>query len=470
MSLALLALCPFLVVSAASALFREVLMGDLSASAFGIGLASALAEAGYAFGAVLAADLVQRMPTRRVYLTCEVLFVAGSLLALCAPGIVAFTIGRTVQGVVTGMLLVAALPPLVTNHGADKLPLTAAFISLGLFGVTTLGPLVGGIVGSTGIWRPLFAIVAALGVAGVGTGLLAFEPTAPQAPGMAFDSSGIPLAVAATALPFLGVSFLASGSFGSPAFAVPVGAGLVALVALVAAQFFRRRPLMPVRLIAHTLPVSGILVAMVTGAAFTALVELTETYSTRILHQPPVVVGLALTTQLAGVVVAAWLFKTMLTTRWLPVLALGGLATVTAAAALLLALSPGTAPIIVPVSGLLLGFGAGAGVAPALFMAGLSAPSSKLGPTFALVELLRSVAAFLVAPILLQLATSAADPMHGFGQASFVTLLVLVAGGAAAVAVLVLGGAHPHAPDLEQWLDGDSPGYHSPQFAALVRS
>ena len=37
-SLALLALCPFLVVSAASALFRDVLMRDLSASAFGIAL------------------------------------------------------------------------------------------------------------------------------------------------------------------------------------------------------------------------------------------------------------------------------------------------------------------------------------------------------------------------------------------------------------------------------------------------
>jgi MFS family permease len=189
-SLALLALCPFLVVSAASALFHDVLIRELPASAFGLALASGLAEAGYAFGAVIAADVVQRLSTRRVFLVCELLFVAGSLLTLFAPGIVAFAIGRVVQGIVTGMLLVAALPPLVTNHGADKLPLTAAFISLGLFGVTTLGPLAGGIVGSTQTWRPLFAIVAALAAAGFVAGVLAFEPTAPRAPGMGFDSPG----------------------------------------------------------------------------------------------------------------------------------------------------------------------------------------------------------------------------------------------------------------------------------------
>ena len=46
--------------------------------------------------------------------------------------------------------------------------------------------------------------------------------------------------------------------------------------------------------------------------------------------------------------------------------------------------------------------------------------------------------------------------MHRFGQDSFATL--------------VFGEARPHAPDLERWLDGNFPGYQSPQFAALVRS
>ncbi|PZS38190.1 MAG: hypothetical protein DLM62_15060, partial [Pseudonocardiales bacterium] len=234
--------------------------------------------------------------------------------------------------------------------------------------------------------------------------------------------------------------------------------------------YFKQRPLMPMRLIAHTLPVSGILTAMVTGAAFSTLVELAEVYAISVARYPPLVVGALLTTQLVGIAVAAWLFKVALGSRWLPILAFGGLAVVAAAAALLLTLSPSTAHIVVPIAGLLLGFGAGAGVTPALFMAGLSAPSTKLGPTFALVELLRSVAAFLVAPILLHLAQTGGDLPAGIGRAATITLVILVGGGAAAVTVLLLGGKRPHAPDLETWLDGDTPAYDSPRFAAAIRS
>ncbi len=66
---------------------------------------------------------------------------------------------------------------------------------------------------------------------------------------------------------------------------------------------------MPVRLISHTLPLSGILVAMVTGAAFTAALELYALYAGSVLSQPPLLVGAQLTTQLAGVVIAAVLFN-----------------------------------------------------------------------------------------------------------------------------------------------------------------
>ena len=318
------------------------------------------------------------------------------------------------------------------------------------------------------MWRPVFAVVAGLGVLGLVMGLLAFERQRGGA-AVGFDVFGIPLAAAAAVLPFLGVAFLSGGSFTSPAFVVPVLMGLVALVGLVVAQYARQRALMPVRLISHTLPVSGILAAMVTGAAFTAALELFRLQAGEVLGQPPLAVGVQLTTQLVGVGVAAWLFKRALCTRWLPVVAFGGLVVVAAATALLFMLSAATAPVVVPVAGLLLGFGAGAGVAPGLFMAGLSVPSNRLGPTFALVELLRSAAAFLLAPVLLEIATTAGDLAAGIERAAVITLVVLAVGGAAAVAVLLAGGRRPHAPDLETWLSGEAPAYDSPRFAAALR-
>ena len=47
----------------------------------------------------------------------------------------------------------------------------------------------------------------------------------------------------------------------------------------------------------------------------------------------------------------------------------------------------------------LTGIGLGATVAPALFVAGFSLPSASLQRVFAIVELLRAVAAFMIAPI-----------------------------------------------------------------------
>lgn len=154
--------------------------------------------------------------------------------------------------------------------------------------------------------------------------------------------------------------------------------GAVFLGLLLLRQYRKDEPLMPLKLITHTLPLTGPGIAMVAGAAVTALVELSVLYLTDVVHEPPAVAGSALATQVAGVVIAAWLFKRVIVSRWLPAFAFAGLAVV---------------------AGFLFGFGAGAAVAPALFMAGLSAPANRLGPTFALVELLRSEAAFLVAPV-----------------------------------------------------------------------
>lgn len=470
-ALALLALCPFIVLSTAFPLFDSQLEQDLHTSLFGTRLADGLANAGYAFGAVAAADLNQRLSSRTLFLACEAVFVVGSVTAGFAPGLAVFAAGRMVQGVATGMLLVAALPPLVTRHGADKVPTTAMFVNLGLFGMVTLGPVVGGAVGSAHAWRPLLFAVAAVGLCGLVVGVLAFEPDPPADldPKMGFDWSAIPVAATATVLPFLGVSMLSRGSYTSPAFLVPVAVGLAALVFLVVRQYRKPGALMPVTLLAHTLPVTGVSAAMVAGAAFTTLVELVVTFLLDVAHMAPIATGGLLAGQVVGIAVAAVLFRMVLRTRWLPVLTFAGMFSVAAAAALLLALSPHAAAPVVVCAGVLLGFGAGAGVTPGLFMAGLSVPAKRIGPTFALVELLRSEAAFLVAPVLLRVAMGAGNLAHGVLTSTVAVLVLTVAGAVVLIVVLLLGGARPHAPDLEAWVAGDSPAFDSPPLAAALR-
>lgn len=467
-ALSLLALCPYLVLTTATTLMQPLLLRELHATPFGLQLATGLSNAGYAFGAVAAADVVQRVPRRHVYLVCECGFVAGSLVVLSAQGVAVFTVGLVLQGLVTGMLLVAALPPLVTGHGTRRLPTTAAVISLGLFGMSTCGPLVGGLVGSVGGWRLLFAALTGLAVVGLTIGALTFESNEPPAQGAGFDWLAIPLALGATVLPFFGVSWLTKGAFTDPIFLGPVAVGLLLGVVLVAGQYHKARPLMPVRPISNTLPVAGMLGAMTVGAVFTTLVELTENYLVDAVHFTPLRIGLLLAPQLVGVVVAALLFRRLLPSAGVPVLALSGLGGVAVGAAVLLAANPSNAEVLVPVAALFLGYGAGAGVAPGLFMAGLSVPSTQIGPTFALVELLRSEAAFLVGPVLLRIA-EAKGLADGFPLAVGITLVLAVLGGFFIVGVYLLGGARLHRPDLAAWIAGDSTAYHSPALGARVR-
>ncbi|MFE3601192.1 MFS transporter [Streptomyces sp. NPDC059142] len=467
-ALSLLALSPYLILTTATALMEPRIMGDIGATAFQLQLAGGMSNAAYAFGAVAAADLVQRVARRRVYLVCEAGFVLSSVLVLAAPGAGPFTAGVVLQGLFTGMLLVAALPPLVTGHPVGRLRTTAAVISLGLFGMVAFGPLVGGLVGSLGGWRPLFAGIAALAATGLTIGALTFEGNEPPDRRAKFDRTAIPLALGTTVLPFFGVAWLTRGSFGDAAFLVPVVCGLICGVFLVGGQYRKARPLMPVRPISNTLPVVGTANAMLVGACFTSLLELTETYLIREAHCTPLRVGALLTPQIVGVFVAAVLFRKVMVTRWTPYLALSGTVSVAVAAGVLLTVSPANASVVVPFAALLLGFGAGAGVTPGLFLAGFSVPSAQIGPTFALVELLRSEAAFLVGPVLLHLALTT-GLAQGFHLAVAITLVLLGAGALLLVCLYALGGARPEPPDLASWLSGSSTAYHSPALLAVVR-
>ncbi|GGJ77579.1 hypothetical protein GCM10011583_06220 [Streptomyces camponoticapitis] len=468
-ALALLALSPFLVLTTALSLFEPILMERLGASAFQLQLTSGLSNAGYAFGAVLAAELFKRLQARRLYIFCEAGFVIGSILALSAQEIGLFMAGVILQGLFTGMLLVLSLPPLVLGHGVEKLATTAPVISIGLFGMVTAGPLIGGLVGSYGGWRLLYTSVAVLAAIGLTIGAMTFEPNDPPAKGSRLSLSATPLALAATALPFFGVSWLSRGEFDDWEFIAPVAVGVAAGALLLATQYAQARPLMPVRPITNTLPVTGTLTAMVVGASFVTLLELTQIYLLQQAGYTPVHVGVLLIPQIAGVIVSAIIFHKVMATRWTPYMALSGILSIVCAAGVLLALTPSNASVIVPITAALLGYGAGAGVVPGLFLAGFSISAMQIGATFALVELLRSEAAFLIGPALVHLATIQGSFTDGFRLAVSITLALIGASALALPGLFMLGGARPEAPDLEGWMSGSSTGYHSPRLANAIR-
>ena len=123
------------------------------------------------------------------------------------------------------------------------------------------------------------------------------------------------------------------------------------------------------------------------------------------------------------------------------------------------------------VASLLTGIGLGATVAPALFAAGFALRATSLQRVFAIVELLRAVAAFMIAPIFAHFALNVSGGLNeGVGIALWIGFALAILGATIPVVLYWLGGARPEKPDVEAFLAGEEPAYYSPPLLARVRS
>jgi nucleotide-binding universal stress UspA family protein/multidrug transporter EmrE-like cation transporter len=200
----------------------------------------------------------------------------------------------------------------------------------------------------------------------------------------------------------------------------------------------------------------------VAATALTANVLL-QTYS-------PVHVGLLYLPELGGAVVMAFVFGFVITRRAMHYLPLVGMVLLAAGILVFQVALPANQPLVL-VASALTGLALGATVAPALFVAGFSLQSNSLQRVFAIIELFRAVAAFMVAPILAHFAmTVSTDLAVGTRYALWIGFGLAVGGAVFGVAIYALSGARPQRPDLDEFLDGDDPAWYSPPLLARIRS
>jgi MFS family permease len=457
-ALVVFALVPFLMLTAAVFPLLPLLSKSLHMSHASLDVTIGMSDAAYAFGTVLAVQFAVHLPQRRMLLGYVTAFVVAAVLAAWAPSGPVFIAAFIAEGLCTSLMLIAAVPPLVTGWPVAKMPWTAAIMNLCIFGAVALGPTLGGLQAAAGTWRPLFWSVAGIAALALVYSVLTFEDQPAQDRSAPWDAVALVLAGGGCGAAFYGAAALqASGSPG-PGSLGPLLAGAVMIVVLVVHQYRARHPLMPVRQLATAFPVGGILVAMSASAAAFSLTELVLAGLQG--RSDPARTALLFLPEFGAAVLTAVLFGVLFRTRFTPVLAISGLGMLTAAAALLVGLA--TDGTTVAVGSALIGFGVGASVSPALFLAGFSLRSAQIQRVFALIELLRGVTAFLVAPILLYLATTVAGSLAaGTPAATWVCLALAVAGGLAATAVFILSGGRLQTPNLARWAEGE-PAWRSP--------
>ena len=398
----------------------------------------------------------------------RLLLVVGSVLAAAAQNAGMFIGGHVLQGLATSMLLIAAAPPLTIGFPKDKLRNTAVIMNMCVFGAVALGPFIGGVQAEAHAWRPLFWIVAAIALLALIMAALTFDDAPPADLDAPRDLWAIGLAAVGCAAGFIGAAQLTSHGFTDAAVTVPLFGGLALIVVLIVYQFRARRPLLTIRtVLTSSIPVAGVGVALFAAAASVAATALTanvllQTYS-------PVRVGLLYLPELGGAIVMAFVFGIVITRRAMHYLPLVGMALLAAGIVVFRFAIPANQPLVLLASALT-GLALGATVAPALFVAGFSLQSASLQRVFAIIELLRAVAAFMVAPILAHFAVAApGDLVAGTGYALWIGFGLAIGGAVFGVAIYVLSGARPQRPDLDEFIDGDSPAWYSPPLLARLR-
>lgn len=463
-----LALIPYLALSAALDPLVPIISADLHMTAQAISVSSGLGNAAYAVGTVLAVQFAQHLPQRRMLLAYAVVLVVGSVLTAAAQNAGMYIGGHVLQGLATSMLLIAAAPPLTIGFPRAKLRNTAVIMNMCVFGAVALGPFIGGAQAEAHAWRPLFWIVAGIALLALIMAALTFEDAPPADRDAPTDLTAIALATVGCTAAFVGAAQLTTHGLRDVAATAPMLGGLALIVVLIVYQFKARRPLLTIRtMLTSAIPVAGVGVALFAAAASIAATALTA----NVLLQSfsPVQVGMLYLPELGGAVVMAVVFGYVITRRAMHYLPLVGMVLLAAGILVFWFALPANVPLVLVASSLT-GLALGAAVAPALFVAGFSLQSASLQRVFAIIELLRAVAAFMVAPILAHIADALPGDLNAGTRVTLWIGFGLAIGGALfGVLIYLLSGARPQKPDLDEFLDGDSPAWYSPPLLAKLR-
>ncbi|HTR74256.1 MAG TPA: MFS transporter [Solirubrobacterales bacterium] len=468
-AMVLLALIPYLALSAALEPITPIIAEQLHASTQAMALGAGLSNAAYAVGTVLAVQFAQHLPQRRMMVLYAVVLVIGSVLTAAATGIVMYDIGRILQGLCTSLLLIAAVPPLALGYPTAKLKTTAMIMNMCIFGAVAAGPAIGGLQAEADAWRPLFWIIAAIAAGALALAVLTFEDAPPADLDSPVDLLAIGLALVGCVAAFFGTSQLTSHAFLDPIAIVPLVGGLAVIVILVVYQATAKNPLLTIReMLTSSIPVAGIVLALLAAAASVSATALTaaamaETYG-------PLHLGLLYLPELGGAVITAIVLGNVITKKsltYLPLVGMGFLA----AGIFVFRIEVPSSEGLTLLASFLTGIGLGATVAPALFVAGFSLRATNLQRVFAIVELFRAVAAFMIAPIFVHFAENVSGGLdRGVGIALWIGLVLAILGGAIPVAIYALSGARPEKPDLDDFLAGEKAAWRSPPLFARIRS
>jgi len=209
--------------------------------------------------------LKHKLGVRLTYQISMTLFILGALLAASATDMQWLSVGRFVQGIATGVMLMIMIPMLVLSFPIDKRNLAFTILLGGFFGSVIMGMFLGNVAIMIKQWRWLFYIAGVISLTGMMLCRLFLQdehPHHPESHHRSMDILGI------TVMIIISVSTLAAFNHlqewvGSP-FNVwfTIGGIFLTLIVLFIVEFKAKNPLVDFHLIMHPKPLLGMLITI----------------------------------------------------------------------------------------------------------------------------------------------------------------------------------------------------------------
>ena len=237
--------------------------------------------------------LIDKFPTRTLFIFSMAIFSVGSLLCGFAPAFGLLLFGRLLQAAGAGILMPMTMTVLMRTF-----PVERRGSAMGLFGVViafapAIGPTLAGLVIDLASWRDMFFVIVALAVIALVVTPFVLERDVPANEDAVLDKTSVLLSTLGFGTLLYG--FSAIGSYGlSPQALISSAIGVVVLVFFFRRQLTMDQPMLEVRVLKNRAFLMGTIIGMLVQASLLAAGILIPIYLQTMLGYSATVSGLVI--------------------------------------------------------------------------------------------------------------------------------------------------------------------------------
>lgn len=198
----------------------------------------------------LTAFLITRFPTRKLYITSILVFIAGLVVCVTAPNFYIMMGGRVLQAVGNGLLTSMAQVILLSIYPPEKQGSIMGWYGLSVGAAPVIAPTIAGILVDSCGWRSIFYIAVAIMIISLVMAFKVFDNVLDTIK-KKFDVLSFVLSIFAFGGLTLGIGNASDGGISQPDTVIPICVGVIGAIIFVTRQLRASQPFLEIRILRH---------------------------------------------------------------------------------------------------------------------------------------------------------------------------------------------------------------------------